>query len=270
MKTKPTFTRFLLAVFLGLSVSSAATAAERFRLDRLGVQRFTALGTDRLQRTEGVLQLDGRLSWGPVFEQARPANIPAWAIGRVLVKREDWLAYRALGFEATANFRLGDGQVAVPVGDAVYWVAEINPDGRFADGRLGNISTRARIAAAGDTVTAGFVVQDRARWLLIRGVGPSLTAFGVANALANPAISVRKNGMVFYFNDDWGTRPDTADIRAAAVRVGAFALAEGGRDAALFVELTPGAYTVTVESSVAGGTGEALVEVYSVPEPELP
>jgi hypothetical protein len=270
MKTKSTLPRLVLNVCLGLSLATLATAAERFRLDRIGVVQFTAVGSDRLQRSEGVLQLDNRLSWGPVFEQPRPANTPAWVIGRVLVRREDWLAYRALGIEATANFRIGEGQVAIQVGDATYWVAEVNPEARFADGRLGNISTRARIAGAGESVTAGFVVQDRARWVLIRGVGSGLAPFGVVNALPNPAISVRKGSTVFYFNDDWGTRPDAADIRATAARLGAFALPEAGRDAALLIELTPGAYTVSVESSVAGETGEVLVEVYSAPEPELP
>lgn len=270
MKTKSKLSRLFLLASLAISNLPTIRGAEPFRLDRLGISQFTAVGTDRLQRSVGILHLDGRVTWGPVFEQARPDNLPVGAVGRLLVRREDWLAYRALGSTATANFRIGEGQVAFPVGDAVYWAAEVNPEARFADGRLGSISTRARIAGGGDSVIAGFVVQDRARWVLIRGIGPGLAQFGVPNSLPNPYISLRKGSTIIYFNDDWATRPDAADIRAAAARVGAFALPEGGRDAALFVELTPGAYTVTVESSVAGGAGEVLVEVYNAPEPELP
>ena len=46
--------------------------------------------------------------------------------------------------------------------------------------------------------------------------------------------------------------------------VGAFALTNGSRDAALVVTLMPGAYSAQV-SGINSGTGEALVEVYEVP-----
>jgi hypothetical protein len=46
--------------------------------------------------------------------------------------------------------------------------------------------------------------------------------------------------------------------------VGAFAFTSGSADSALLLDLAPGVYTAQV-SSAAGGTGIALVEVYTVP-----
>jgi hypothetical protein len=44
------------------------------------------------------------------------------------------------------------------------------------------------------------------------------------------------------------------------VQVGAFLLPNGSRDAATFLRLDPGAYTVEVN----GGAGEVLLEIYYV------
>jgi hypothetical protein len=43
----------------------------------------------------------------------------------------------------------------------------------------------------------------------------------------------------------------------------AFPLAKGSKDAALLLELAPGAYTVQV-AGAGGSTGVALVEVYEI------
>ena len=51
---------------------------------------------------------------------------------------------------------------------------------------------------------------------------------------------------------------------SAALAVGAFALPNGSRDAAIFTTLTAGAYTAVV-SGVGATSGTALVELYVVP-----
>ena len=56
-----------------------------------------------------------------------------------------------------------------------------------------------------------------------------------------------------------------AKVQAAAAATGAFALADGSRDAALLVELPPGAYSAVVHG-VGETTGAGLVEVYEIPE----
>ena len=61
-------------------------------------------------------------------------------------------------------------------------------------------------------------------------------------------------------NDNWGGSPT---LQSAFTQAGAFALPTGSNDAAVFVRLPPGGYTVVV-SGVGGATGTALVEVYDL------
>ncbi|MDO8542259.1 MAG: hypothetical protein Q7S40_17605 [Opitutaceae bacterium] len=61
-------------------------------------------------------------------------------------------------------------------------------------------------------------------------------------------------------NDNW---VDSAEMRAAWTRVGAFNLNAGSLDAALLVTLPPGAYGAQVGAN--GGDGVTLVEVYELP-----
>ena len=131
--------------------------------------------------------------------------------------------------------------------------------------RLLNLSTRAAVTAGGNPI-AGFVVNGaRPKAMLIRGVGPSLAAFGVTGAVSNPALTVfNAAGAVVAANDTWGSAPNLADLTAATARAGAFALTTGSEDAALLLTLDPGAYTVQL-SGTAGATGTGLIEIYEVP-----
>ena len=54
-----------------------------------------------------------------------------------------------------------------------------------------NISTLARVAAGGDTVVSGFVISGTTdQTMLIRAVGPTLSAFGVTEALTQPQLAL--------------------------------------------------------------------------------
>lgn len=106
--------------------------------------RFSEAEPGRLRRATGTPLLGGRLAWGSVTELARPASLPAFALERVLEHRADWLAYRGLGFGATADFQLGAGSSAIPAGEPLYWVAEMNPEAQFSDGKVINVATRVR------------------------------------------------------------------------------------------------------------------------------
>jgi hypothetical protein len=86
---------FLLGVLVALIVAKPARAAEPFRLDRIGVVQFTALGEGVLRRQSGVLHQDGRISWRITSEVPRPANTPEWALGRTLVTNAAWLLLNA-------------------------------------------------------------------------------------------------------------------------------------------------------------------------------
>jgi hypothetical protein len=136
------------------------------------------------------------------------------------------------------------------------------------------ISSRGVVGSGQNIIIPGVSVGgSSSRILLIRAVGPTLGAFGVPGALANPTIrviqSVNGTDTTVATNDDWETQSATATFTAAEVRelstkAGAFALPSGSKDASLlFTTSTNTSYTVLV-SGAAGETGVALVEVYDV------
>lgn len=261
---------FLLGVLAALVAARPARAAEPFRLDRVAVVQFTAGSEGMLRRQSGVLHQDGRIAWRISSEVPRPANTPEWALGRILISNTAWHSYRALDTTALQNFELTDGMVRFAIGDESYHFIAVNPLGYLANGRVINISTRARVAGGGDEVIAGFVIEGQPRTVLVRAVGPTLARFGVAGPTPDPFLSVKRNGQTLQFNDNWWTRPDAAEIRQASAMVGAFPLDDNSRDAARLLVLPPGAYTVHVQTAspeVPGG--HVLVEVYSVPDTEI-
>ena len=134
-------------------------------------------------------------------------------------------------------------------------------DAAPANRNLGLVNLSARtVLAADDVLIAGFVLTGTGnRAVLIRAVGPALAAFGLSGVLADPRIELHGSSGKLYENDNW-----TTEIEPVAIRVGAFPLSAGGRDAALLVSLAPGSYSVQVRGA-AGATGVVLVELYDVP-----
>jgi hypothetical protein len=147
---------FFLALLLTLIAARPARAAEPFRLDRVGVVQFTAAGEGKLRRHSGVLYQSGQVTWRLSTEVARPGNTPESALGCTLITNAAWLSYPAVGFNALDNFELTDGMVRIAIGEGSFHFIAPNPLGYLATGRVINISTRARVAAGGDEVIAGF------------------------------------------------------------------------------------------------------------------
>ncbi len=131
--------------------------------------------------------------------------------------------------------------------------------------RIINIATRASVGTGDNALIAGFYVSGTVpKRLLIRGVGPALTQFGVGGVLARPQLAVRSGATVLAQNAGWSTSPDASTIAVASAQVGAFAFPVGSNDAALIVHLSPGGYTAQISSADAA-TGVALIEVYELP-----
>ncbi len=132
--------------------------------------------------------------------------------------------------------------------------------------RLVNLSTRGRVDPGEGALFAGFVVTGNApKRLLVRGVGPALENFGVTGTLADPVVTLFREGAVVLENDNWDAEPAAArEITAAAAAVGAFALPGGSRDACLLVTVPPGAYSARLAGK-GDSRGIALVEIYEVP-----
>lgn len=131
---------------------------------------------------------------------------------------------------------------------------------------LVNLSARASVGTGANVVIPGITVRGtKPKTLLIRAAGPALAAFGVGGTLANPSLGVfDSRGDRVLANDNWSDVPNLRDLRAATAAQGAFALPEGGRDAAMLVTLPPGGYTVQVAGAGTGAAaqGVAIVEVY--------
>ena len=131
--------------------------------------------------------------------------------------------------------------------------------------KLNNIATRGFVGTGSNIVIAGFVISGSgAKTLLIRAVGPTLSAFGLTGVLADPQLAIYRSSDVILTNDDWSTGGASATTASVATQVGAFALPSGSKDAAFVVTLPAGAYTVQVNGANAT-TGLALVEIYEAP-----
>ena len=131
--------------------------------------------------------------------------------------------------------------------------------------KLFNISTRASTGTGDSTLIAGIVVSGSVpKRVLIRGVGPTLTALGVPGALAQPQLSVIKDNVTVASNSGWSTSADAAAIAAASAQVGAFALGAASADAAMIVSLAPGNYSAQVVGA-NGTAGIAIIEIYELP-----
>jgi DNA/RNA endonuclease G (NUC1) len=131
--------------------------------------------------------------------------------------------------------------------------------------KLANLSTRAAVGTGEATLTSGLVVGGTVpKRVLIRAAGPTLAQFGLAGVLARPALTLYSGNTVLATNSGWSTSANASDIASSATSVGAFAFASGSADAALIVNLPPGAYTAQV-AGVSGATGLTLLEVYELP-----
>ena len=130
--------------------------------------------------------------------------------------------------------------------------------------RLINISARAIAGTADSTMIAGFVIKgDTPITVLIRGIGPALSQFGVTGFLANPRLTLRRDGNLVTTNDNWGDLGASA-MAATMASVGAFALPANSLDSAILATLQPGLYTVEL-TGANSVPGVALVEIYEVP-----
>ena len=135
-----------------------------------------------------------------------------------------------------------------------------------AGSRLVNLSARSLVGTGGAITIAGFVIEGPAgipKQVLIRGVGPTLSTFGVTGVLARPSIALYNStsGTAIDSNTGWGSGSNPAAIAAATAQVGAFALPAQSADSALLENLTPGPYSVQM-SGAGSTTGVGLVEVY--------
>jgi hypothetical protein len=116
------------------------------------------------------------------------------------------------------------------------------------------------VGAEADALVAGFNVSGTGTTsLLIRGIGPGLRGFGVANAIEDPVLQIFRDGVPVAANNDW-----ESTLSATAIAVGAFPLVPASKDAALLLTVAPGSYTIQL-SNTQNRAGDGLIEIYEVP-----
>jgi hypothetical protein len=128
------------------------------------------------------------------------------------------------------------------------------------DSKLANISTRGFVDTGDNVMIGGTIITGAASAnVLIRAIGPSLTNFGVPNALQDPTLELHNaQGGTIASNDNWVDSPDAAAISATTLQP------TNSHESAILQNLAPGAYTAVVRGS-GNSTGVALVEAYQLP-----
>jgi hypothetical protein len=213
---------------------------------------------------------DPAITVAPLAASAPLATNDNWS-GTATLKN----AFASVGAFALTNDASRDAALLVSPPSGAYTatvsggvgvaLVEVYDTGPGLSPRLVNLSARTLARTGADALIAGFVIDGTLpKKILLRAAGPTLAAFGVGNTLADPVLTLRPLGTdnIVATNDDWAGTPA---LKAAFASVGAFVFAaDSSRDAALMLELPPGAYTATV-SGKQNTTGVALVEVYELP-----
>jgi plastocyanin len=124
--------------------------------------------------------------------------------------------------------------------------------------RLNNISTRASVQTGSGATIAGFILTGtELKQVVVRGLGPTLTQFGVSGALADPTLQLFDgNGKTLFINNNW------KDTQQAGIQATGLA-PPNDLESAIRIALQPGHYTAALSGN-NGTTGVGLMEVYDI------
>jgi len=157
----------------------------------------------------------------------------------------------------TARVRGANGETGLGIVE-VFDLDPLDPINQPGSGRLVNISTRGHAGTGDDLLIGGFIVNgDAGQSVVVRAVGPDLTAVGVPDALADPTLELRDaSGTLVALNNDW------RDAQEQEIQQTAFA-PHDNRDSAILVAFVPGHYTAIVRGK-DNTSGVAIVEVFAL------
>jgi hypothetical protein len=127
---------------------------------------------------------------------------------------------------------------------------------------LVNLSTRAFVGTGDNVVIGGFIVQgSQPATVILRGIGNSLPAFGITNALSDPVLELHNAGGTIATSDDW------IDDSWASTIASYHLDPSNSRESAILATLPPGSYTVELRAFDNGDgnlTGTGLIELYDL------
>lgn len=122
-----------------------------------------------------------------------------------------------------------------------------------------NLSTRGNVLTGDGVLIGGFKITGTdSKIVVLRALGPSLSAFNVSGVLGDPVLSLfNSSGALIATNDNWQSDPQNAAIKKNGLAP------DNLLESATLQILPPGAYTVHVTGK-GGATGIALVELYDL------
>jgi hypothetical protein len=123
--------------------------------------------------------------------------------------------------------------------------------------RFNNLATRGVVQSGDNVLIGGIMIGGTGtKRVVVRALGPSLSQKNVPSVLADPVLQIFDAGMKLAENDNWKSTQQSA--------IAATGLAPtNDNEAAILIDLAPGAYTMIVRSKDAT-TGVGLVEAYEV------
>ena len=138
--------------------------------------------------------------------------------------------------------------------DAAGNTSEFSPAVRT---RLLNISTRMRVLTGERILIGGFIIAGGdPKKVLLRGLGPSLTAGGISDPLVDPVLELHQPGVATVTNDNWRDTQEE-EIEDTGIPPG------HDVESAILITLQPGVYTAQLREK-NGEPGVGLVEVFDL------
>lgn len=127
-----------------------------------------------------------------------------------------------------------------------------------------NLSTRGFVGSGESVLIAGIIIPKGAtKTVLIRGLGPSLAERNVENFLEDPRITVYDGYSVIAQNDNWQEGQSIEPFNSLSEGL----LPTRDQESALLITLSPGLYTIHLESAPKSTTsGIGLIEVFDMDE----
>jgi hypothetical protein len=138
---------------------------------------------------------------------------------------------------------------------------EVYDNNQAANSQLANISTRGFVRNGNNVMIGGFILGGNPNntRIAVRGVGPSLSQFGLNPVLADPTLELHDaNGAIVISNDDW-----TDDTASAALLTANGLAPSDPKESGIFISLPAGQFTAILAGK-NGGIGIGLIEIFNL------
>ena len=137
-------------------------------------------------------------------------------------------------------------------------LAEVYDLDKGPGSQLLNLSSRGFVQTGDNVMIGGLIIAGSGSTkVLLRGIGPSLSAFGITNPLADPKLELHNaQGAKIAENNDWHTATNASDIQATGLAP------TNPHESAILTTQPAGNYTAILSGVGSMPTGVGVVEAY--------